>query len=410
MCNQCRSHFLLAGLYIKTRSVAVDLCQTPGGFPPDINIVPNFVDPPTLGPVTLSLGILMASFSVLLTAGRLWMNRRKMHSADWFTLVGCIINTAFTGIVLAQHRYNRHQWDIPVCWFTASYFRILYIQATLFAPVFFTTKAALILLYRQIFSTTRNMRIAINIGLVFTLLLYLPNIPLAAIFSAPRVGETWESMLTAGRSRRLIIWGIIQSALSIVLDIYIFIMPLPTIIHLNMPLSKRLQLLAPSCLAAEADQFYSAVLVSVLSLIYRIELNNTNDASWPQSQVAICASLVETNVALIVCCMPAAAQLFKIHVGGSAIVKYLRSRLRGATSRSGSDPSSDWSKDNKAKAATFGSGPQNGRRNYYELTEASLLKSQVVASGDRSQVAPDGIVQSVEFTQESRHGSTERLA
>lgn len=143
---------------------------------------------------------------------------------------------------LLEINFNRHLWDIPVCWFTGTYFRTLYVQTMLFAPIFFTSKASIFLLYRQVFAIERRVRNYINIGLVITLILYLPNIPLSAVFDAPRYGDSWESMLTSHEPFKMITWGIVQSTLTIVLDFYIFFLPLPIIIRLNMPLGKRLQL------------------------------------------------------------------------------------------------------------------------------------------------------------------------
>ncbi|KAF2105192.1 hypothetical protein BDV96DRAFT_655862 [Lophiotrema nucula] len=161
--------------------------------------------------------------------GRLYINRNKLHSADWCVVVALIFNAAFTGVVLAQRNYSRHLWDIPVCWFNAWYFKILFVQATFFAPVFSTSKAAIFLLYRQLFDVKKNVRNAINLGLIFTGVLYLPNIPLAAVFEAPAASKSWQSMLTETKSHKMVYWGLVQSSLSVLLDIYIFVLPLPTI-------------------------------------------------------------------------------------------------------------------------------------------------------------------------------------
>lgn len=129
-----------------------------------------------------------------------------------------------------------------MCWFNAWYFKILFVQAAFFAPVFSTSKAAIFLLYRQLFDVKKNVRNAINLGLIFTGVLYLPNIPLAAVFEAPAAGKSWQSMLTETKSHKMVYWGLVQSSLSVLLDIYIFVLPLPTIAKLHMPLGRRVQL------------------------------------------------------------------------------------------------------------------------------------------------------------------------
>lgn len=115
--------------------------------------------------------------------------------------------------------------------------------------------------------------------------------------------------------------------------------------------------------------------------------------------------LVETNVAIIVSCLPSFAHL--LHAGGLAFFRSLRSRLLGVVGGSGgysSNPSGDERKEERPKVATFGSGQQHRRRNYYELTDTFLLRSHDTAvdngpvAVDNGPVAlvtlPDGIVRS----------------
>ncbi|TVY48328.1 hypothetical protein LOCC1_G001473 [Lachnellula occidentalis] len=380
-------------------STLVDLCTVPAAIPPDGK--PNFTNPTTLAPVTIAIGVILATFSVILTFGRMYMNRRRLCDADYFALAACIINIAFTGDILAQYKFNRHQWDIPVCWFTGGYFKIVFVQITLFAPVFITSKAAIFLLYRQIFAVQRCMRISINLGLFLTFLLYLPNIPIAALYQAPRWGDPWTSMLTSTRPQKIIIWGIIQSAISIVLDLYIFTLPLSTIARLNIPFNRRLQIIGVFATAL------IGVIASVLSLVYRIRILNKTDDLWWQTITAICA-LVETNVAIIVSCMPAFAQLLKVHVGGSSIFQSLRLRYLGGSSY---NRSGDKSNEERPQLATFGSNQLPRRNDYYELTDTALLKSQITANDELepSPLASDGINRTVGFSQQYRPDSTEHV-
>lgn len=136
----------------------------------------------------------------------------------------------------------RHQWNIPVCWFTPSYFRTLFVQECFFAPVYFTSKAAIFLLYRQLFAIKRWMKYAVNIGILITFVLYFVTIPLAAVYSAPRAGGSWSSIFTSHGPEKMITWGIVMASMSTLLDLYIFFLPLPNIFHLQMPLARRLQL------------------------------------------------------------------------------------------------------------------------------------------------------------------------
>jgi hypothetical protein len=93
---------------------------------------------------------------------------------------------------------------MPVCWFTGAYFKMLFVQELLFVPAFFFFKAAIFPLYKQPFGVTKQMRIAVNTGLLHALLLYLPNILMLAITQALHIGKTWELMLTSDGGREKI--------------------------------------------------------------------------------------------------------------------------------------------------------------------------------------------------------------
>lgn len=148
--------------------------------------------------------------------------------------------------MLLGYRFHRHSWDIPICWYTGDSLKLPFVQTVLFSPAFFFSKAAILLLYRQLFVIQPGRRIAINIGLIITLLLYLSNIPLAAVYAAPRAGQSWASLLQSLQvnSHPFAIAGTVQSAVGTLLDIYIFVLPLPILWNLNMALRRRLQLIA----------------------------------------------------------------------------------------------------------------------------------------------------------------------
>ena len=121
------------------------------------------------------------------------------------------------------------------------------------------------------------------------------------------------------------------------------------------------------------------------------------------------SSLVETNVAIIVECMPAFTQLLKVYVGRSAISHSLRLRFLCGSS---SGPSGDGSKEERPQLATFGTNHPARRRNYYELADTALPKSQV-AVGDGPMppaLASYGIVRSVGSSQQFRPNTAEHLA
>lgn len=70
------------------------------------------------------------------------------------------------------------------------------------------------------------------------------GVPLATYFCVPRIGEPWNDVETISRNcANDEIYGIVQGVLSVVLDLYIFILPIPIILGLQMPVKRRLSIL-----------------------------------------------------------------------------------------------------------------------------------------------------------------------
>lgn len=92
------------------------------------------------------------------------------------------------------------------------------------------------------------MRIAIWVGLVFDFLIYWTGVGVATYYETPHPGETWINTLD-GRTLIPLHWWQAQSALSIILDIYIFVLPLPAVAKLKLLIRKRISIIAVFSLA-----------------------------------------------------------------------------------------------------------------------------------------------------------------
>lgn len=105
------------------------------------------------------------------------------------------------------------------------------------------SKGAILLLYRQIFSIHRKIRIAVNIGLVFNFMIYGVSLIIVPYFEAPHIGETFADLLINLRPAKIIVTGAEQGSLAVLLDLYIFILPIPALAGLKLPRDKKLKLL-----------------------------------------------------------------------------------------------------------------------------------------------------------------------
>ncbi|KAL7907121.1 hypothetical protein GGI35DRAFT_79155 [Trichoderma velutinum] len=310
-----------------------DLCQIPAAPPPP-GTVPNFVDPKSLATAIIAVSAVMLTWSTIFIAARIWMNWRNFKLADYFAIIGCVLSAAYTGLVLTITEYSRHQWNVPACWYTATYMKILFSFGILLGPAIFFSKAAILLLYLQIFSLHRTMRIAVYVVMALLIVTYWPSVFLEIAFGAPRSGETWTSLLTSGNPGKLIYWGPVQGSLAVIIDIAIFILPLPVLWKLNLSLRRRIALCAV---------FFTAlmgVVASVLALRARVKLFGTLDLTWLESQLFICI-IVENNVALVVCCVPAFKNMCKKHIAETHAWKALMSKIHRRRSNRDGDEGGD---------------------------------------------------------------------
>lgn len=126
-------------------------------------------------------------------------------------------------------------------WLTNS--KLLFSEAMVYAATTFFAKASILLLYLQLFSIQRNAKIAIWAGLIFTGILYWSAFPIEIPFMVPHKGQTWQELALSGKVTRISVWGLVQGPLSIVLDIYIFIIPFPIMTKLNLSSKRRMGVL-----------------------------------------------------------------------------------------------------------------------------------------------------------------------
>ncbi|PQE12417.1 integral membrane protein [Rutstroemia sp. NJR-2017a BVV2] len=264
-------------------------------------------------------------------------------------------------------------------------------------------------------------RAAIWIGLIFTFAIYFPSIPLSAVYEAPKPGHSWEEFLEALSTKKsdthaLIYWGIVQGSCSVLLDLYIFVLPLPTLIGLKMALRRRVQLVALFATAI------FGVAASVIALVFRVRLLHDADSTWVQAQLAICVyvyeyflfstldgstdmwnndSVVENNVATIVGCLPVFAYFVRHNIIESSAYRSLRSKFFGGSSKD-TGLSSGTGPEAALPQGTFGSKPRKGpqARNYYELSEMQITVPQKDDHPDST-----GIMRTVNIHQQSRPGS-----
>ena len=113
----------------------------------------------------------------------------------------------------------------------------------LLGPTLFFAKGAILLLYLRIFTPNKRMKYSIWLGLAWDFLLYWSGIPIATLYGTPRIGQSWDVVATTETRANLTTFALVQGVLSVVLDFYIFILPIPIVSKLPISLKQRLSIL-----------------------------------------------------------------------------------------------------------------------------------------------------------------------
>ncbi|KAF3762949.1 hypothetical protein M406DRAFT_357647, partial [Cryphonectria parasitica EP155] len=356
------------------------LCLIAPVQPPD-GYTSNLVNPPSLANTAIAVCSIMIFWASVLMAGRLYVNFRKLAVADYVAIAAFIFDVAHAVVVILTRRWFRHEWDIPICWFTGEYMKIDFANSIIAPFAVGLSKTSVFLILLQIFSVKQSMRWAIYAGIAVNAIVYVPNLFVTGFLGAPHAGETWSDLVVNQRPADAKWLGTYQGPCAVLLDIYIFILPFPILKTLNMPRKLRLKLFILFGTAL------MGIVASVIACVYRFRLIvASGDDTWADAQVFL-PIIVEDFVTLIVGCMPAFATFLRLHVANSTFYKKLRTHFTNYEDRDTNTKSGEPSY--KKKIETVGGGGKKGRAqgidqtiaeggfplgtSYYELRDTSLL-------------------------------------
>ncbi|KAK4220535.1 hypothetical protein QBC38DRAFT_378779 [Podospora fimiseda] len=263
------------------------------------------------------------SISLVFVAGRLYGVPGRLSLGDWFILIAYICSVGQAGLLFAQLKWARHIWDVRACWFFGNYAKLIFSQQMLLVPGQILSKASILLLFKSIFTVDKSLNIAIWAGQVWNFLTYFPSVPVEAYFNAPHPGtdERWETLMASGKPEKAIVAGVVQSVMAIVLDLYIFFLPMPSIMKLKMSSRKRNQVIAVFSTAL------MGVIACLVSLVFRVyEMKHINDSTWNLYIILLC-TVVELNVAIIVASVPGFSRFVRVHLMHWPAVKSIQSKF-----------------------------------------------------------------------------------
>lgn len=96
------------------------------------------------------------------------------------------------------------------------------------------------MLYLEIFNVSRRFRILVWTAFALNFCTYAPQIPVFAILCTPAPGQPWtlQVQVKCGQSHG-VVWGLVQSSLSVITDLFLFLLPIPMVPRLQMPRARK---------------------------------------------------------------------------------------------------------------------------------------------------------------------------
>ncbi|KAL4947595.1 hypothetical protein BDW69DRAFT_178103 [Aspergillus filifer] len=383
---------------------AEEMARTPAGVPPP-GVIPNLIDPPSTGYLLTIIGSCAMAIMAVAAGLRFYTRliiQKAFKADDWTALVGVIGTCVYFGVCIfaVTSGYGTHNYNLSLAHFLSNRFIIAgYLSNWTTTIVWAFIKTTFLLMYLQIFRPLAFQRFAIYAGLFANWAFYTIILIVTLYFTSPAPGQSWTESFLDPRYARMDDWMMPIAAGSLVLDVYILVLPIASVWQLQMSTKKKLGVLAVFATGV------AACIASSLSIYYKHSLFlHPEDFSYYTLPVLIMC-IMEMCVGITASCMPSMALLFRSH-------EHPLGRLFGsAWSRlSGADRGRKSELDGSA-ARTLRSPRSASKRPYicmdsYDISTGvtTRIHSSREGQGEGVGVGVDagGIQQSYELVQHSR--------
>lgn len=110
----------------------------------------------------------------------------------------------------------------------------------IYSPAILMAKLSLLWLYLEVFRPNQQLRYAIYFGIVFTTLFYAGTFIAYCVLAIPRPGQSLIGVMLSKGVASAIPLSVGQGAVNIATDFYIFLLPIPSVLQLQLPTKKKI--------------------------------------------------------------------------------------------------------------------------------------------------------------------------
>ncbi|RPA71219.1 hypothetical protein BJ508DRAFT_103683 [Ascobolus immersus RN42] len=263
------------------------------------------------GPVVIALTIILLALSTIVVFLRLYTRHRILNSTgidDYLTLAGLILAAGHAlctvlGVALAD--LGKHIWMVPFdeMLTNASLNLKLAFAGTMMSYTCTACLRASIICFLLRLKPSRNLRLALQALLAMVIGLAITTI-FTVIFRCFPVQDQFSTDMTKHKKcMGTTVHSTILPSCFVALNVLIYIVPLPLLLNLDLPMKKRMTLLAAYHLG------FLGVVGCILQLVYARRMLGTTDPLWDASFNVIWL-LIEVHSMLIGCSAPILKALY----------------------------------------------------------------------------------------------------
>lgn len=276
-------------------------------IPPPPGAESNFENPEdVLHTVNLATQVVCIGVVTTMVALRVYTKvrlRSELQLEDYTTVVGWVLFIGFCANMLVLNAYGGgyHAWDVPKSQFI-SFQKASYAATLIYVPMVFVIKVALLFVMRRLFYPDRRKVLIIHASIGVLVLYYIPALFIKIFFCKP-ISAYWYGTANGGEciDQQQVI--IADSAISIVSDLWILILPLSMLWSLQMSWMKKLRVLGILGAGGLATGF------SIWRLVIMVKEAQTADTTWFWIHCVLTAN-AEAGIGLICACLPAVSAYF----------------------------------------------------------------------------------------------------
>ncbi|KAI1740020.1 hypothetical protein F4680DRAFT_448630 [Xylaria scruposa] len=271
-----------------------------GALPPPDGVVPNFVNPPSVHYIHIAVAIAAVTTSTIAITARTYTRTKVMKRFgldDCVLLLSLAIFAVYVAFTITTGRYGQgeHQWNVTLARISMLLKYINYIEI-LYGPLMFSAKFVVMRQIESIFLQHKYKSISHTLlkALIWANLFFYGGWMLSFILACIPREKIWNPKLP-GRCIDNDAALIASSAINILSDVTILLLPLAAIRHLQVARKSKLKVAAIFAVGG------FACIASIVRFAYTIRLSKVKDITYEIEPFGYWTEIEYATVVLVSC-------------------------------------------------------------------------------------------------------------